>query len=98
VAGNGLNGDPVSVVDYELPRLPAGAPLQIGAGTVSAIGSSSGPQVPPVIELYDWTTAAWVTTDLSHPFLLSAGQRGPDLVRLRIRGALYLQGLQVSSP
>lgn len=99
VAGNGLDGNPVSVVDYELPRLPPDVQLKLSVGTATPITAGAaaiGP--PPVIQVYDWSRRDWVTTDLSHPFLLSAGQRGPDLVRLRVEGALYLQGLQVTTP
>jgi hypothetical protein len=99
VDGNGLNGNPVLIVDYELPRLPIGAQLKLSTGTATPITAGAaaiGP--PPVIQVYDWAARSWVTTDLSHPFLLSAGERGPDLVRLRVQGALYLQGLQVTTP
>ena len=87
------------MIDIELPRLPAAAQLKLSTGTATPItsGAFTGPP-QPVIQLYDWTTGAWVTTDLSHAFLLSAGQRGPDLVRLRVQGSLFLQGLQVTSP
>ena len=99
VAGNGLNGNPVSVVDYELPHLPPAAQLKLSTGTATPITAGAAAIGPaPVIQVYDWSRRDWVTTDLSHPFLLSAGLRGPDLVRLRVEGALYLQGLQVTTP
>jgi hypothetical protein len=97
VAGNGLTGNPVSIVDYEVPRMPAASQLKISAGNSSAIGTPLLPGQKPQVEIYDWTTSAWSLADLSHAFLLSNGQRGPDLVRLRIRGSLYLPGLQVAS-
>ena len=96
VASNGLTGNPVSIVDYELPRLPAAAQLKLSAGGASPIGSPGLPGQKPLVEIYDWATAVWSPADLSHSFLISAGQRGPDLVRLRIRGSLYLPGLQVT--
>jgi hypothetical protein len=96
VASNGLTGNPVSIVDYELPRLPAAAQLKLSAGGASPIGSPGLPGQKPQVEIYDWATAVWSPADLSHSFLISAGQRGPDLVRLRIRGSLYLPGLQVT--
>jgi hypothetical protein len=96
VASNGLTGNPVSIVEYELPPLPVGAQLKLGAGSASPIGSAALPGQKPQVEIYDWSTARWSPADLGHPFLLSAGQRGPDLVRLRIRGSLYLPGLQVT--
>ena len=96
VAGNGLSAGPVSVVDLALPRLPAGAGLVISAATAAPIGT--GVESPTAtVEVYDWAGAAWRPADLSHAFQLSAGERGPDLVRLRVRGSLYLQGLQVVS-
>jgi hypothetical protein len=99
VADNGLAGDPVSVIDYQLPNLPASSPLQLKAGSASPLGSAASAVTrAPTIEIYDWAAAAWLPTDLQHSFLLSAGERGPDLVRLRVRGGLYLQGLQVSTP
>jgi hypothetical protein len=49
------------------------------------------------IQIYDWSTATWRPADLSHAFQVSTGERGPDLVRLQVRGSLYLQGLQVVS-
>jgi len=99
VAGNGLSGDPVSVIDYELPRLPADAQLKISVGAAASIGSPGAPgSAQPVIQLYNWASGAWEPTDLSHAFLLSAGERGPNLVRLRVQGSLYLQGLQVVTP
>jgi len=97
VASNGLTGNPVSILDYELPRMPAAAELKIGAGNASPIGSPAVPGQKPQVEIYDWAAAGWSPVDLSHPFALSAGERGPDLVRLRIRGSLYLPGLQVTS-
>ena len=96
VASNGLTGNPVSIVDYELPRLPAAAQLKISAGNASPIGTPVLPGQKPQVEIYDWATSSWSAADLSHPFLLSAGERGPDLVRLRVRGSLYLPGLQVT--
>ena len=97
VASNGLTGNPVSILDYELPRMPAAAELKIGATNPSPIGSPAVPGQKPQVEIYDWAAAGWSPVDLSHPFALSAGERGPDLVRLRIRGSLYLPGLQVTS-
>ena len=79
------------------PRLPAAAQLKIGAGNASPIGTSAAAGERPQVEIYDWTTSSWSPADMSHPFLLSAGERGPDLVRLRVRGSLYLPGLQVTS-
>jgi hypothetical protein len=97
VASSTLTGGPVSIIDYELPRLPATAQLKIGAGNASPIGSSAAAGDRPQVEIYDWTTSSWSGVDMIHPFLLSPGERGPDLVRLRVRGSLYLPGLQVAS-
>jgi hypothetical protein len=97
VAGNGLTGNPVSIVDYELPRMPAAVGLKISAGSASPIGTPALPGQKPQVEIYDWTASRWSAVDLSHAFALGAGQRGPDLVRLRVRGSLYLPGLEVSS-
>ncbi len=97
VAGNGLAGNPISIVDYELPPMPASAQLEISAGNASPIGTPAVPGQRPQLEIYDWAAAAWSPVDLSHPFLLGAGERGPDLVRLRVRGGLYLPGLQITS-
>ena len=97
VAGNGLTGTPVSVVDYELPRMPAAAPLKISATDAAPTGAPPLPGQSPQVEIFDWTTSQWSAVDLTHPFALSAGERGPDLVRLRVRGGLYLPGLMVTS-
>jgi hypothetical protein len=97
VDGNGLTGDPVSVVDYELPRLPSSVPLKISAGNASPNGAPVLPDQKPPVEIYDWATSGWSAADLSLPFVLSAGERGPDLVRLRVRGNLSLLGLEVSA-
>jgi hypothetical protein len=97
VASNGLTGNPVSIVDYELPRMPASTPLKVSAGTAAAIGSPTGPGQKPQVEVYDWSAARWSPADLSHPFLVTAGQQGPDLVRLRIRGSLYLPALEITT-
>ena len=50
----------------------------------------------PQVEIYDWLTSSWSPADMIHPFLLSPGERGPDLVRLRVTGNLFLPGLQVA--
>jgi hypothetical protein len=97
VASNGLSGSPVSIVDYELPRMQTPGDLKISAGNASAIGALALPGQKPKVEIYDWSTEGWSAADLSHPFLLSAGMRGPDLVRLRVQGNLYLPGLTVTS-
>jgi len=97
VASNGLTGNPVSVVDYELPRMPATASLKIATGTATPTAPPVVPGPQPRVEIYDWSSSSWSEADLSHPFLISPGERGPDLVRLRIQGTLYLPGLQVTS-
>jgi hypothetical protein len=97
VAANGLTGTPVSVVDYELPRMPGSAQLKISATDAAPIGGLPLPGQPPQVEIFDWTSSQWSAADLTHAFALSPGQRGPDLVRLRVRGGLYLPGLSVSS-
>jgi hypothetical protein len=96
VAGSGVTGSPVSVVDYELPRMPTSAQLKISAGNSSPIGAAVLPGSKPQVEIYDWTASSWSAVDLSHAFQLSAGERGPDLVRLRVKGNLYLPGLQIA--
>jgi hypothetical protein len=96
VASGTLTGRPVSIVDYQLPRLPATAQLKIGAGNASPIGSSAAAGERPQVEIYDWLTSSWSPADMIHPFLLSPGERGPDLVRLRVTGNLFLPGLQVA--
>ena len=97
VASNGLTGNPVSIVDYELPRMPGATQLKISAGNASPIGTPVLPGQKPQLEIYDWAASSWSAVDLSNPFQLSAGERGPDLVRLRVRGGLYLPGLQITS-
>jgi hypothetical protein len=97
VASNALTGNPVSVVDYELPRMPTSAQLKIGAGNASPIGTPTLPGQKPQVEIFDWSASTWSAADISHPFQLSAGERGPDLVRLRVRGSLYLPGLSITS-
>jgi hypothetical protein len=97
VDGNGLTGNPVSVIDYALPRLPSSVPLKIGASSASPIGAQALPGQRPEVEIFDWTTSGWTVVDLSRPVSLSAGERGPDLVRLRVRGGLYLPGLEVTA-
>ena len=97
VASNGLSASPVTIVDYQLPRMQTPGDLKISAGNPSAVGSLVLPGQRPKVEIYDWSTAGWSAADLSQPFLLSAGMRGPDLVRLRVQGNLYLPGLQVTS-
>jgi hypothetical protein len=97
VASNGLTGNPVSIVDYELPRMPASAELKLSAGNASAIGSPVLPGQKPQVEIYDWAAGSWSPADLSHAFQLTTAALGPGLVRLRIRGSLYLPGLQVTS-
>jgi len=97
VASNGLTGNPVSIVDYELPSLPTSAQLKISAGNASPIGSPAAPGQRPQVEIYDWSASAWSAVDLSHPFSLSAAERGPNLVRFRIRGSLYLPALEITS-
>ncbi|HKA66323.1 MAG TPA: hypothetical protein VKG03_00300, partial [Solirubrobacterales bacterium] len=97
VDGNGLTGNPVSVIDYELPRVPSSVQLKVSTGSASPIGAPTLIGQKPQVEIYDWATSAWSAADLSHPFNLSAGQRGPDLIRFRIRGGLSLLGLEVTA-
>jgi hypothetical protein len=98
VAANSLNANPVSVLEYQLPPMPAAAQLKLSAGTASIIGSTPVPGQRTVGEIYDWTSGNWSSVDFSHPFQVSPGMRGPGLVRIRIQGSLFLQGLQISSP
>jgi hypothetical protein len=97
VAGNGLNANPVSVLEYLLPPMPAAAQLKLSAGTASRIGSTPAPGQRTLGEIYDWTSGQWSGVDFSHPFQVSPGMRGPGLVRIRVQGSVYLQGLQISS-
>jgi hypothetical protein len=97
VAGNGLNASPVSVLEYLLPPMPASAQLKLSAGTASAIGSVPVQGQRTLGEIYDWTAGSWSSVDFSHPFQVSPGMRGPGLIRIRIQGSVFLQGLQISS-
>ena len=97
VALNGSNSSPVTVIDYDLPPSLAPGPLKLTVGSAASIGSPFGPAKTQA-ELYDWNRQSWSVVDLSKPITLTDGQRGPGLVRLRVSGNLYIQGLQVASP
>jgi hypothetical protein len=96
VALNASNSNPVTVIDYDLPSSLAPGTLKLTVGNASAIGSPFNTQKAQA-ELYDWNRQRWSVVDLSKPITLSAGQVGPGLVRLRVSGNLYIQGLQVAS-
>jgi hypothetical protein len=97
VALNGSNSNPVTVIDYDLPPSLATGTLKLTVANASAIGSPFTAQKAQA-ELYDWSRQSWSVVDLSKPITLSQGQVGPGLVRLRVSGNLYIQGLQVASP
>lgn len=97
VASNGSSANPVSVVDCEIPAGMQDRSLRLAVGTASNFGPPGlGPQRSQV-EIFDWTKNSWTVVDLARPVLLTSGQRGTGVVRLRIQGTIYLQGLQISS-
>jgi len=82
-------GSGLAVYDFELPALPLERPLAMSISTPQ--GYSGG------TEIYDWSTRAWHRIGAT-PVDLPPALRGPGLVRIRVSGAGFSQGIQVTTP